>query len=214
MVHVASFTFNPFQENTYILYDETKEGVIIDPGCYTEEEREELTRFISSEKIKPVKLLNTHCHTDHVLGNAFVARTYQLELEMHKGEIPVLQMAGQFGMMMGIQMEASPQPSVFLEEGDTVTFGNASLSVLFTPGHSPASISFYNEADEFVIAGDVLFLQSIGRTDLPGGDTNTLLESIRTQLFPLGDAVKVYPGHGPATTIGFEKVNNPFLNRW
>lgn len=212
MTLVAEFTFNPFQENTYIVYDETKECVIFDPGCYTQAEKDQLTAFIENEGLKPVRLINTHCHLDHVFGNHFVATKYELGLEIHKGELPVLQAAPQVSMMYGIPFpEPSPEPSAFIEEGATLTFGNTQLEVLLTPGHSPASISFFCKKQKFVIAGDVLFYQSIGRTDLPGGDFPTLMKSIKEQLFPLGDDVTVYSGHGPSTSIGYERKHNPFL---
>ena len=213
MSTVANFTFNPFQENTYILYDETKECIVIDPGCYTQAERDELINFIEANNLKPVRLINTHCHIDHVLGNKFIADKYDLELEIHSGEIPVLDALEQVSKTYGIPVELSPDASKFIEEGDEVKFGNTTLKTLLTPGHPPASISFFCEADRYVIAGDVLFYGSIGRTDLPGGNFDTLIRSIREQLFPLGDDVRVYCGHGPATSIGYEKDTNPFLNR-
>ena len=212
MIEIISFTFNPFQENTYILYDETKECVIIDPGCYTPEEKKEMTEKISSLGLKPIRLINTHCHLDHIFGNKYIADTYKLQLEIHQKEIPVLESAPSVGEAYGVPFETSPKASLFFEEGDTITFGNSSLDILFTPGHSPGSVCFYSKDEAFAIAGDALFLQSIGRTDLPGGDHETLLNSIRTKLFPLDDQTKIYPGHGPMTSVGFEKQNNPFLN--
>lgn len=212
MADVVKLTFNPFQENTYIVYDETKECIIFDPGCYHAHEKEELINTLQRLQLKPVRLINTHCHVDHVLGNAFVSNTYDLGLECHRGEVPVLAAVGQVCMLYQIPYpEPSPEPSAFIEAGDIIPFGNTELEVRFTPGHSPASLCFYNAQDQFVIAGDVLFRDSIGRTDLPGGDMDTLLNSIRTQLFTLEDAVVVYPGHGPKTTVGYEKANNPFL---
>jgi len=212
MIHVASFTFNPFQENTYVLYDETKECIIIDPGCYTDNERKQLKAFISKEGLKPVRLINTHCHLDHICGNAFIAKEYGLKLEAHQGEKVVLDASVEHGKMYGFVFEPSPAIENYLKEGEKITFGNSELDILYTPGHSPASISFYNPKDNFVIAGDVLFFMSIGRTDLPGGNHQTLLDSIRRELFTLPDETEVYNGHGQKTTIGFEKVNNPFLN--
>ena len=213
MTHVVKFTFNPFQENTYLLYDDTKECVIIDPGCYENAEKQELLNFIEKENLRPVRLLNTHCHIDHVFGNKFISETYNLPLEIHAGEVPVLDAVERVAMMYGIPYpEKSPAPGRYIEEGDGIKFGNTVLKTLFTPGHSPASISFYCAAEKFVIAGDVLFYQSIGRTDLPGGSMPVLLRSIREKIFPLGDEVKVYSGHGRATTVGEEKVHNPFLN--
>lgn len=212
MVHVAEFTFNPFQENTFLVYDDTKECIIFDPGCYEGYEKEELLQFIILNELKPVRLINTHCHIDHIFGNKFISDTYGLPLEIHKGELPVLNFAPQSTLYFGISYpEPSPQPGRFIEAGDVISFGNSELKALFTPGHSPASLSFYCESEKFVIAGDVLFQGSIGRTDLPGGDFATLIRSIQEQLFTLDDAVKVYPGHGSATTIGQERRSNPFL---
>lgn len=211
MVKVVSFTFNPFQENTYILYDETKECIIFDPGCSNAAEKQELTSFIEQNELKPVRLINTHCHLDHILGNGFIANKYNLSLEIHKGELPVLAHAPKSAAMYGVAIEPSPKPTKFIEEGDIITFGNAQLIAILTPGHSPASLSFYCAQDNFVIAGDVLFHGSIGRTDLPGGDFNTLIESIKKKLLILPNETKVYPGHMQPTTIGFEKEHNPFL---
>ena len=211
-MNVAIFTFNPFQENTYLLYDDTKECIIFDPGCFENSEKLELDNFVSANDLKPVRLINTHCHIDHVFGNAFVAKRYGLELEAHRGEIPVLKSCAMVGQMYGIPyLEASPPITKFIEEGDAITFGNTTLETLFTPGHSPASLSFFCRAEQILISGDVLFRESIGRTDLPGGDHATLIKVIKEKLLPLGDEVKVYSGHGEATTIGWEKVRNPFL---
>jgi len=211
MLSIQSFTFNPFQENTYILFDESKDCVIIDPGCYTAQERTELISFIENNGLNPLKLLNTHCHIDHVLGNSFISDKYKLELEINQLDLPTLIATTVYGPTMGIFMDKSPEPTAFLEEGDVVKFGNTALDVLFTPGHSPGSICFYDKETQTVIAGDVLFQGSIGRTDLPGGNFDTLINSIRQKLFTLDDRVKVYPGHGPPTGIGFEKKHNPFL---
>jgi glyoxylase-like metal-dependent hydrolase (beta-lactamase superfamily II) len=212
MISIHSFTFNPIQENTYLLYDETKECVIIDPGCYDEEERAMLSDFIEKEGLKPVKLLNTHCHLDHIFGNRFVAEKYKLKLEVNRRDLPILDAFQATCNLYGMNCDPSPQPEIFLEEGDIVKFGKSQLEILFTPGHSPGSITFYSKADKFMIAGDVLFYGSIGRTDLPGGNHQELISNIKTKLFPLGDDFKVYSGHGPVTNIGFEKKNNPFLN--
>jgi hydroxyacylglutathione hydrolase len=210
-IQVKSITFNPFEENTYILIAPSAECIIIDPGCYDDQERNDLRDFISRSNLKPVRLINTHCHIDHILGNAFVAEEYQLGLEIHQGELPVLQSGVTVANMYGIPYNLSPTPTGFLAEGDKIILDGHSLSVLYTPGHSPASICLYNENDKWVIGGDVLFYESIGRTDLPGGDFNTLIRSIRTQLFTLPEEVVVYPGHGPQTQIGYERMFNPFL---
>jgi hydroxyacylglutathione hydrolase len=210
-LQVHSITFNPFEENTYIIIAPNKDCIIIDPGCFDEKERNELIDFIKDNQLKPVRLINTHCHIDHILGNAFVATTYHLGLEIHEGEIPVLQAGMTIAGMYGIPYNPSPDPVSFLKEEEEVILDGHALKVLFTPGHSPASICLYNEKDSWVIGGDVLFYESIGRTDLPGGDFNTLINSIRTQLFTLPDNVVIYPGHGQETRIGFEKMFNPFL---
>ena len=211
MIKLHSFTFNPFQENTYVLADETGECLIIDPGCSNTQEQSKLTLFITAQKLKPLRLLNTHCHIDHILGNKFIADTYQLELEMHQKDLQTLAAGKVSADIFGIAYEESPAPTKFLEEGDKIYFGNSILDIVFTPGHSAGSICFISHADKLVIGGDVLFYQSIGRTDLPGGNHQQLLDSIRTKLFTLPADFTVYPGHGPATTIGFEKENNPFL---
>ena len=210
-MHIAKFTFNGFAENTYLLYDETKECVIVDPGCNTPQERALLYEYISAEGLNPVMLFNTHCHIDHVLGNKSICDKYNLPLTSHRGEQQVLSMQPVVSEMYGIDYEQSPEITEFLDEGDFLKFGETSLSVLFTPGHSPASISLYHKESATLIAGDVLFQQSIGRTDLPGGDMDTLLNNIRTKFFVLPDDTVVHPGHGPSTTIGIEKRTNPFL---
>ncbi|MEO6131789.1 MAG: MBL fold metallo-hydrolase [Saprospiraceae bacterium] len=208
---VHHLTFNPFEENTYLIGDSSGNCVIIDPGCFDDAEKRELEKKISELGWKPVRLLNTHCHIDHILGNAFVAEKYQLGLEIHQGELPVLKAGPSVAGMYAIPYDVSPEPSRFISEGEILTLDDINLKVLFTPGHSPASICFYNETDGWVIGGDVLFYESIGRTDLPGGDYETLIKSIRTQLFTLPDHIVVYPGHGPKTTIGYERMFNPFL---
>lgn len=211
MITIQGFTFNPFSENTYILFDETKECIIIDPGCSNREEQEEMVQFIKDEGLKPVKLLNTHCHIDHVFGNSFIAKKYNLGLEIHKDDLQTLHSLPQVSHIYGLNAEESVEPANFLNEGDQIKFGNSTLDIVFTPGHSPGSICFISHADKFVIGGDVLFYGSIGRTDLPGGDHETLLKSIREKLFVLGDDYAVFSGHGEETSIGFEKKYNPFL---
>jgi len=210
-MYIKSFIFNDFQENTYILYDDTKECVIIDPGCYQPHEQEELTAFIKNNNLKPVKLVNTHCHIDHVLGNLFVADTYNLTLYLHKEELKTYDGTARWAEMFGMVLNQKPQNMQFIMEGDAITFGNTKLDVLFTPGHSIASLTFVHHQTKSIIAGDVLFYLSIGRTDLPGGNLQTLINSIKQKLFTLPADYKVYCGHGPSTNIGFEKANNPFL---
>jgi hydroxyacylglutathione hydrolase len=212
MIQVQHFVFNEFQENTYVLYDESKECIIIDPGCHHHAEQKQLADFIEQHDLNPVKLINTHCHIDHVLGNNFVAQKYNLTLYMHKDELFTYEGTSRWAQMFGLVVEEIPDNKIFITEGDQITFGNSTLYVLFTPGHSVASLTFYNKQEKIAVAGDVLFLESIGRTDLPGGNYETLITSIREKLFVLDDDVKVYPGHGIPTTIGHEKKFNPFLN--
>lgn len=212
MIQVLCKTYNPFQENTYILYDETQECIVIDPGCLNVTEESDLKKHISDLGLTPVGLYNTHCHLDHVFGNAFVSKTWGLELAVHEGEVPVLDAVPQICKMYGMPYpKPSPNPVHFLQPGQTITFGHSVLDILFTPGHSPASVSFFSKDSGILIAGDVLFNGSIGRTDLPGGSLDVLMESIRREYVHLGDEVVVYPGHGPATTIGHERKTNPFL---
>ncbi len=208
---IAIFTFNDFSENTYLLYDDSGECIIFDPGCNNEEEQSTLVEVIESNNLKPVKLINTHCHIDHVLGNKFISEKYNLPLISHEGEKQVLAMQPQVSAMYGIPYDPSPEIAETLDDGDILKFGNTELKVLFTPGHSPASISFYCKEEGIVIGGDVLFQGSIGRTDLPGGDFDTLANSIRTKLYTLPDETVVFCGHGPSTTVGEEKKNNPFV---
>lgn len=210
-MQIARFTFNPFQENTYILYDETKECVIIDPGCYDPEEKAELFDYIKRHELVPKRLLNTHCHIDHVLGNKFVSASYGLIPEIHPLEVSLLEATKNYGPTYGIYMEPSPVPLTSLHDNGSITFGNTTLKMIFTPGHSPGSICFYHKESNSLIGGDVLFEMSIGRTDLPGGDHETLIRSIKERLFTLPGDTVVHPGHGPETSINFEQLNNPFL---
>jgi len=211
MLTVKAFIFNPVEENTYVLYNENKHCCIIDPGCYFEKERHGLKTFIDETGLKPVLLLNTHCHLDHVFGNKFVHDTWKLDLHIHPKEKTMLEMAPASGQLWQLPFDQYEGPLVYLKEEESIKIDDDELEIRFTPGHSPGHIIFYYEAGGFVIGGDVLFNGSIGRTDLPGGDFDTLIDSIQTQLFTLPDDTKVYSGHGPMTTIGFEKSNNPFV---
>jgi glyoxylase-like metal-dependent hydrolase (beta-lactamase superfamily II) len=212
MINVKCLTFNAFQENTYVISDdETNECLIIDPGCSNSHEENILSEYLERENLHPVGLINTHCHIDHVLGNQFVADTYGLTLASHRGEEAVLASCDSVSRMYGIPFKGSPSITRFIDEGDKLKLGSCELVAFFTPGHSPASLSFYESNSGTLIAGDVLFQGSIGRTDLPGGDFNTLIESIKTKFLTLPDDTTVYPGHGPKTTIGIERRTNPFL---
>lgn len=211
MLSVKFFVFSPVQENTYVLYNQDKQAVIIDPGCYSNAEKETLKRFIKDEQLTVEKLVNTHCHLDHVFGNKYVHETFNVGLYLHPKEEKLLQFAPQSGEMWGLPFENYNGPLHFLNDGDQLKIGEDVLEIFTAPGHSPGSICFYCEEQKFVIGGDVLFKESIGRTDLPLGDHQTLLNSIKQKFFTLNDDVVVYPGHGPSTTIGWEKDNNPFL---
>jgi glyoxylase-like metal-dependent hydrolase (beta-lactamase superfamily II) len=211
MIKIDFFTFNPLAENTYLLTNEKQQALIIDPGCYFTEEENTLKNFIAEKNITPVQLLNTHCHLDHVFGNEWVRKNYALELYIHAGEQPVLEFAPATGNMYGLGFTNYKGKLHFINEGDKIFLGEDVLEILFTPGHSPASICFYCRAQNFIIGGDVLFNESIGRFDLPGGDEQTLYKSIREKLYVLPDETIVYPGHGEPTTIGHEKRYNPFV---
>ncbi|HEY5464720.1 MAG TPA: MBL fold metallo-hydrolase [Hanamia sp.] len=212
MFQIKVFTFNPVHENTYVLYNQYLECIIIDPGCYFDAEKEELKSFINLNKFQPKILLNTHCHLDHVFGNKFIADEYKVTLKTHLLEKQVLEMAPTSGLMFNLPFDNYQGDVIFLEEGDIISLREDQLKVIHAPGHSPGSICFYCEKQHFIIGGDVLFQNSIGRTDLPYGSHEDLVKNIKGKLFTLPDDVKVYPGHGPATTIGIEKKENPFLN--
>lgn len=211
MATLKVFTNNPYQENTYLVYDETGDCAIIDPGMYTAAEQNAVVFFIRNEQLNPVLLLNTHCHIDHVLGNKFVFDQYGLKPQFHAGELPLLEAAPAWAQQSGFRYELSPLPDTYLPETGTVEFGHTKLGLIFAPGHSPAHLCFYSAADNWLIGGDVLFRHSVGRTDLPGGNHQQLIANIQEKLFILPDETVVYPGHGPETTIGYEKQHNPFF---
>jgi len=211
MFQIKSFVFSPIQENTYVLYNQFRECLIIDPGCYFDDEKDQLQSFIASHNLTPVMLLNTHCHLDHVFGNKFIAETYGLTLQLHENEKGVLSFAPTSGLKYSMPFDNYAGEFILLKEGDTIELGDDVLEILETPGHSPGSICFYCRKQNFVIGGDVLFQRSIGRTDLPGGDHETLLNSIRKKLFVLPNETVVHNGHGNSTTIGEEKLHNPYL---
>lgn len=211
MFKLKIFPFNPFQVNTCILYDESGECVIIDAACYEPQEEKTLEDFITANNLKPVMLLNTHCHIDHILGTNFVARKYNLKPMIHKSGMLFLENAKEYGASFGFKINHPVMPEAFLSHGQELRFGNQVLRVLETPGHADGSVCFYHEKENLVIVGDVLFQYSIGRTDLPTGNYDTLIKSINTQLMTLPEDVTVYSGHGPTTSIGKEKHGNPYL---
>ena len=215
MLEVKGFVFSPFQENTYVISNAKGECCIVDPGCYFEEERNELKGYIDSKKLVPKYLLNTHCHLDHIFGAKFVYDTWGLVLQFHEADQVVLDNADKAAARWNTPFDLYEGPVHYLKEGEIIKVGDDAgdeFKILFVPGHSPGHIAYYNAAQEFVVSGDVLFKYGIGRYDLPGGSLNTLLNSIKTQLYTLPDQTQVLPGHGPVTTIGHEKVNNPYVH--
>ncbi len=211
MLHIKSFTFNPFQENTYLVYDDQGQAVLIDPGCHTSGERAELENFVVANELKLDNLLNTHCHIDHVLGNSWAKKHFGIPLWIHEKEVSVLKSVEVYAPNYGFHGYESSAADHFLVEGQEFKVGEESLKVLFVPGHAPGHVVFYHKKSGQCIAGDTLFRGSIGRTDLPGGNHHLLLTKIQTELFSLPDETVIYPGHGPETTVGFEKVYNPFV---
>ena len=209
---VNRFVFNSFGVNTYILADNTGKCLVVDPACQYAGEESELLDFITENHLEPIGMVNTHFHIDHIVGNSLVCKTYNLRPQCHKSSKMLWETAAEFGAVFGIKIENLIIPRDFLGEGDLISFGNSSVEVRYTPGHADGSICLVNHAERYVIAGDVLFRDSIGRTDLPTGNFDVLYESITTKLFTLPDDFIVYPGHGPETSIGYEKINNPFLH--
>jgi hydroxyacylglutathione hydrolase len=212
MMKIQRYVFSPIEVNTYILYDSTGECAIVDCGCYSEREFLKLVRFIESKELKPVLLLNTHCHLDHIFGNKLVLEKYGIRSTCDELEEPNRMNAQVHASFFGLSMETPPQPGTFIKDGHAVTFGSSSLKAIAVPGHSSGSLAFYSKADQMVLTGDALFAGSIGRTDLPGGDYQTLIDSIKNKLLTLPGSTVVYPGHGPETTIDRESRSNPFLS--
>jgi glyoxylase-like metal-dependent hydrolase (beta-lactamase superfamily II) len=211
MIKIQQFVFNNFQVNTYILHDESGECVIIDAACCDDRENQEVKDFIEKNNLKLVRNLNTHCHVDHVFGNGFIAETFGIYPECHEASVPFLASAGEIALSFGYTIEKIPSTARFLIDKEKITFGTSALEVLYTPGHADGSVCFYNKEQGFMITGDVLFRDTIGRTDLPTGDFDLLMKSIRERIFTLPDSTLIYPGHGPETTVGYEKQNNPFI---
>lgn len=211
MIQVKTFVFNPFQENTHLIYDDTQKCIILDPGCYFSEEQGKITKFIADRNLHPEYIVHTHGHIDHALGTNFIKDHYHIQSVMHRDDLEILRRTKEFGQMIGVEVDQPRDPDIFIKEGENVHFGNTSLNVLHVPGHSPGSIALYSEADNKVFVGDALFKRSIGRTDLTGGDYITLIESIKNKLLTLKDDTVVYSGHGEITSIGEERAENPLL---
>ncbi len=207
---VISFTFSPFQENTYLLFDETKEAVIIDPGCLAQHEKEELAQFVEDNTLTVKALLQTHTHLDHVFGSAFVKRKFGVKMHMHEADLPILSDVETRCKTWGIKGYEPVEADAFLKEGEQFRFGNTTLEIVHVPGHAPGHIAFINTFDKYIISGDCLFKESVGRTDFPLCSHEQLIESIKSKFYTLPDDYIVYAGHMEPTTIGYEKKNNPF----
>lgn len=211
MLEIKKFVVNPLQENTFLIYDETKECVIVDAGFYYGEEEEEVDLFIEKNQLKLIKLINTHCHFDHIMGVEYLRKKYNVNFEAHKEDENWVNQAVAKGALFGFEMKPVSPIDNFIVGNGTVKFGNSELAIIHVPGHSAGHVVFYSKSESKLFAGDVLFYGSIGRTDLPGGDYDTLIRNIKTKLFELPDKTVVFCGHGPETSIAFEKANNPFL---
>ena len=212
MINIERFVFNPFRVNCYVLYEHSGDCIIVDPSFYDKEEQEIITQFIDSKSLKPLMIINTHGHVDHVPGIQFLKDRYSIKSGIHKDDLLLLNNAVEQGLLFGFRIHKPPPPDFFIEHNQILSIADSKLEIRHTPGHSPGSVILYSMKDNFVITGDVLFEGSIGRTDLPGGNYHTLLNSIRMEILSLPDETVVYPGHGPSTTIGDERRKNPFLS--
>jgi len=211
MGKLKTFTFNPFQVNTYVLYDESGQCVIIDPACYEDTEKKILAEFIMKEKLEPLFVLNTHGHVDHILGNNFITKEFNIPLKTHNDSLYFIEKGKEYAQVFGFEIQDQVKPEEFLEDGGVINYGNQQLKLIYTPGHADGSLCFYHQEDGLLFCGDVLFRAGIGRTDLPTGDYEKLIKNIKEKLMVLPEDVVVYPGHGPETTIREEKNSNPFI---
>ena len=211
MLKIKSFTFNPYQENTYLIFDDSKEAVVIDPGNYEAYENESISKFIDENKLQLKKIILTHCHLDHCLGNKYLNEKYGAELLIPFDERDLYKNVENIATLFGFANYSHLDENKYLKEKDKIEFGDIKLDVLFLPGHSPGHLAFYFKNDNVCFSGDVLFYNSIGRTDLPGGDHDTLINSIKNKLFLLNPNTIIYPGHGQKTILKNEMKDNPFL---
>ena len=208
---IQTFYFNDLRTCCYVLYDEAGECAIIDPGCIKQSEKDRLVKFVEEKHLHPRMILQTHGHFDHVMGNAFVARTWNIPTYINSADIPQIRRAASYGSYFGYEFEQPSEDLRDMKDGDIINVGSIQLKVLESPGHTEGGVLLYDEKGGYVFTGDTLFCGSIGRTDLPAGDFDKLSESLRTKVLPLPADTVVYPGHGPATDIGREKMTNPFL---
>ncbi len=212
MIQIDTLVFNSFQVNTYLVSDETRQCLVIDAAFYSKEERQKFENFVSENQLKVTGQINTHCHVDHILGSGYLKSRFNCQFSAHEKESPLLANAPFMGDMFGLTMEPIEGIDHILGDRENITFGKHILQSIHVPGHSPGSLAFYSAEGGFVITGDALFQGSIGRTDLPGGDYDTLIRSIRSRLLILPSETRVYPGHGPPTTISSEIADNPYLS--
>ena len=211
-MNVVKFVFNPIQENTYIVWDDTKECIVVDAGNLSAREDKVLADFIEEQGLKPVLAVNTHCHFDHILGVEFVRSTYGVKFAASSADNAIMLGAKEHCAMFGIEVGDMPTTvDIDLATTNEIHFGNTTLRVIPTPGHTPGCVSLYHEESKSLFTGDTLFRESIGRTDLPGGDYPTIMRSILNNILPLGDEVTIYPGHSDKSTIGHESLYNPFV---
>lgn len=211
-MEIKTFYFNPIRECCYVAWDDTKECVIIDPGCYGQREFRRLVDFVTAKELKPVKVLLTHGHFDHILALAETAAEWPVEVMIHPADRALLPESVKWGRQIGLTLTPYEGPVTDLADGDSIRFGETELKVLGTPGHTPGGVCFYDEKDAVLFSGDTLFAGSIGRTDFAYGDYDCLIDSIAHKLMPLDGDTTVLPGHGPATSIGYERSTNPFLH--
>ncbi len=210
-MEISKFIFNLFAENTYVLYDETKEAIIVDPGCYSDDEKESIINFIEKNNLKPIAIVNTHCHVDHILGVNFLKNYFNIDFWANKKDKYLLDSVAEIAEVYEFEIENKPEIDRHISASDEIKFGNSKLKILEVPGHTSGHLAFFSPEDKFVLTGDVLFKDTIGRTDLPGGNLDLLMNSIFTQILPLGDEVEILSGHGASSSIGAERKDNPFL---
>ncbi|MFA3781847.1 MBL fold metallo-hydrolase [Melioribacteraceae bacterium 4301-Me] len=212
MIEIKKFVFNPFQENTYLIWDtNSKCTAVVDPGCSSPYEEQQIADFIKTNLLSIKFLINTHCHIDHILGNKFIKENYKCEFWAPDKDVFMLKLMEEHAKNFGMNLKESPQPDKLISEEIELNLDGTIGKFLFTPGHTPGEYCIYFPLESVCITGDVLFKEGIGRTDLWGGDYNLLINSIKTKLFTLPEDVKIYPGHGEPSTIGYEKLHNPFL---
>lgn len=211
MIKLATLTFNPFGENTYVIYNDSKECIIVDAGCYNDKEHKTLKAFIDKNELKPILALNTHAHIDHICGVSFVKREWNVPFALHRDDTTILELAPSYAASMGFDILSVPVAEIDLAETTTFHLGESTINIINTPGHTPGGVSIHIPEEDILITGDTLFRESIGRTDLPGGCYNTLMNSIVEKIVPLGNNTTIFPGHGGKSTISHEMMFNPFI---